>query len=364
VHLRRLEAALNETVRPGRTSKPPTIRDVAELASVAPATVSNVLTGRRPVAEDRKQRVLAAVAQLGYRPNHLAASLRRQETRTIGIVIPDLTNPFFAALVHRIEELAAESDYQILLMSSNEDAEQEAHRVEVLLARQTDGLIIAPARDDLSAFAASAADLPPTVLVDRGFGLPGFDTIAADNFDAAKRGCQHLLSLGHRDIVLVVSDTGLANIADRVAGYRAALDEAGLANRARVVVGGFTVDGCRGAIEQELRRADRPTAIFSAAYIATLGAIKAIRALDLAFPDNVSLLSFDDSDWMMALRPYVSAVAQPVEEMAAEAWRLLKQRLTGEGGDVARVRLPCSLQVRESTRPPSAAKAKRRFGST
>ena len=171
---------------PGRRGgKPPTIRDVAELASVAPATVSNVLTGRRPVAEDRKQRVLAAVAQLGYRPNHLAASLRRQETRTIGIVIPDLTNPFFAALVHRVEELAAESDYQILLMSSNEDTEQEAHRVDVLLARQTDGLIIAPARDDLSAFAASAADLPPTVLVDRGFGLPGFDTICADNFDAA-----------------------------------------------------------------------------------------------------------------------------------------------------------------------------------
>jgi LacI family transcriptional regulator len=347
-----------------RTGKPPTIRDVAQLAQVAPATVSNVLTGRRPVAEDRTKRVLAAVAQLGYRPNHLAASLRRQETRTIGIVIPDLTNPFFAALVHRIEELAAESDYQILLMSSNEDTEQEAHRVEVLLARQTDGLIISPARDDLSAFAASAADLPPTVLVDRGFGLPGFDTVAADNYDAAKRGCQHLLSLGHRDIVLVVSDTSLANIGDRIAGYRDALSEAGVADRARVIVGGFSVDGCRGAIEQELRRADRPTAIFSAAYIATLGAIKAIRALDLAFPDNVSLLSFDDSDWMMALRPYVSAVAQPVEEMAAEAWRLLKQRLTGTDGDVARVRLPCSLQVRESTRPPSAAKPKRRFGST
>ena len=207
-----------------RSGRPPTIRDVAELASVAPATVSNVLTGRRPVAEDRKQRVLAAVAQLGYRPNHLAASLRRQETRTIGIVIPDLTNPFFAALVHRIEELAAEADYQILLMSSNEDTEQEAHRVEVLLARQTDGLIIAPARDDVSAFAASAADLPPTVLVDRGFGLAGFDTIAADNYDAAKRGCQHLLSLGHTDIVLVVSDTSLNNIADRIAGYRDALE--------------------------------------------------------------------------------------------------------------------------------------------
>jgi LacI family transcriptional regulator, galactose operon repressor len=162
----------------------------------------------------------------------------------------------------------------------------------------------------------------------------------------------------------VASDISLANISDRIAGYRAALGEAGLAENARVIVGGFTVDGCRGAIEQELRRADRPTAIFSAAYIATLGAIKAIRALDLAFPDDVSLLSFDDSDWMTALRPYVSAVAQPVEEMAAESWRLLRQRLTGNGAELARVRLPCSLQVRESTRPPSAAQLKRRFGAT
>ncbi len=353
---------MNDTSR--RNGKLPTIRDVAELASVAPATVSNVLTGRRPVAEERRKRVLAAVAELGYRPNHLAASLRRQETRTIGIVIPDLTNPFFAALVHRIEELAADSDYQILLMSSNEDIEQEAHRVQVLLARQIDGLIIAPARDDVSAFAKSAADLPPTVLVDRGFGLPGFDTICADNYNAAKRGCEHLLSLGHREIVLAVSDSRLVNISDRIAGYRDALSEASLAERARVIVGGFTVDACRSAIEQELRRADQPTAIFSAAYIATLGAIKAIRALDLEFPGNISLLSFDDTDWMMALRPYVSAVAQPVDEMAAESWRLLKQRLTGAVGDVARVRLPCSPQVRESTRPPSGTKPKRQFVST
>ncbi|MDQ7246591.1 LacI family DNA-binding transcriptional regulator [Dongia sedimenti] len=328
----------------------PTIQDVARLAKVAPATVSNVLNDSRPVAAIRKERVLAAVQALGYRPNALAASLRRKETRTIGIVVPDLTNPFFGALVHRIEELAAESDYQILLVSSNEDPKQEAARIRTLLDRRIDGLIVAPARDEVEAVSHPIGALPPTVLVDRGFGLAGFDTIAADNVEAGHRGCQHLLELGHRDIALIAMDPKLANFADRIAGYRKALAEAGAGRRARVVTGGLDVESCRTAIERELRRPDRPTAIFAASYVATLGAIKAIRAVGLDLPGDVSLLGIDDADWMEALHPYISAVAQPVEQMATEAWRLLNQRLAGGTAKSARIRLPCTLHVRESTR--------------
>lgn len=334
-----------------KKTRVPTIQDVARLAKVAPATVSNVLNGSRPVAEIRKERVLAAVKALGYRPNALAASLRRKETRTIGIVVPDLTNPFFGALVHRIEELAAESDYQILLVSSNEDPKQEAARIRTLLDRRIDGLIVAPARDEVEAVSHPIGALPPTVLVDRGFGLPGFDTIGADNVEAAYRGCKHLLELGHRDIALIAMDPKLANFADRIAGYRKALAEAGVGRRARVVTGGLDVESCRTAIERELRRPQRPTAIFAASYVATLGAIKAIRAVGLDLPGDVSLLGIDDADWMEALHPYISAVAQPVEQMAAEAWRLLNQRLGGGTAKSARIRLPCTLHVRESTRP-------------
>jgi LacI family transcriptional regulator len=334
-----------------KKSRVPTIQDVARLAKVAPATVSNVLNATRPVAEIRKERVLAAVKELGYRPNALAASLRRKETRTIGIVVPDLTNPFFAALVHRIEELAAESDYQILLVSSNEDPKQEAARIRTLLDRRIDGLIVAPSRDEVEAVRHPIGALPPTVLVDRGFGLAGFDTIAADNAEAGYRGCQHLLELGHRDIAILATDPKLANIANRVAGYRRALEKAGVAKRARVVTGGLDVDSCQVATERELRRVDRPSAIFSATYAATLGAIKAIRSVGLDFPKDISLLGIDDSDWMSVLHPYVSAVAQPVEEMGALAWRLLNQRLAGDGAKSARILLPCTLYARESTRP-------------
>jgi LacI family transcriptional regulator len=337
-----------------KKSRVPTIQDVARLAKVAPATVSNVLNNSRPVAEIRKERVLAAVKQLGYRPNALAASLRRKETRTIGIVVPDLTNPFFGGLVHRIEELAAESDYQILLVSSNEDPKQEAARIRTLLDRRIDGMIVAPSRDEVEAVSHPIGALPPTVLVDRGFGLSGFDTIAADNAEAGYRGCKHLLELGHRDIAILATDPKLANIGDRVAGYRKALNEAGLGKRARVVTGGLDADSCQVAMERELRRTDRPSAIFSATYAATLGAIKAIRAVGLEFPEDISLLGIDDSDWMSVLHPYVSAVAQPVEEMGAQAWRLLNQRLAGDRAKSARILLPCTLHVRESTRPISS----------
>ena len=159
----------------------PTIRDVAARAGVPTATVSNVPTGRRQVAESRRRLVLEAVAALGYQPDHSAASLRRRHTRTVGIVVPDLTNPFFAALVQRIEERAALDDYHILLVDSSHDAGREAARTRALLARRIDGLILAPTQDALPAVGGPGGGLPPTVLLDRGFGLAGFDTVAADN---------------------------------------------------------------------------------------------------------------------------------------------------------------------------------------
>ena len=344
--------------RPGRAA---TIHDVAARAGVATATVSNVLTGRRQVAEDRRRSVLEAVEALGYQPNHLAASLRRQHSRTVGIVVPDLTNPFFAALVHRIEALAAASDYQILLVDSSNDATREASRTRALLARRIDGLILVPTQDALPVQTGPSGGLPPTVLLDRGFGVAGFDTVQADNPEATYRGCRHLLQLGHRDIALLVSTDQLGNIRDRIDGYRRALAEAGWSDHARVIVGGSGVESCRSAIEQELRRADRPSAVFAATYEATLGAIKAIRAVDLAFPEDVSLLGFDDFDWMTVLRPYVSTIGQPIDAMAAAAWRLLNARFEGGEKAYARIRLPCTLQVRESTRPPSDAAKRRRY---
>jgi LacI family transcriptional regulator len=282
----------------------------------------------------------------------MASSLRRGETRTVGIVVPHLGNEFYAGLVRQWERIASQSGYEMLVVASGEDPVTEARRIESLIARRIDGLLVVAAQDEFGSTPGFPAGLPPTVLVDRALGHPNFDTVGSGNFDAAYRGSRHLLELGHRDITLLISSTNHSHLRDRVEGYRHALAEAGLTARERVVFGGGTAEGCRSAIEQDLRRADRPTAIFAATFYATVGAVKSINALELSFPEDVSLLGFEHSDWMTAVRPYISAVAQSVDELAIRSWQTLRQRISGEAIDLSRVLLDFRFDFRESTRPP------------
>lgn len=336
-----------------KANKAPTIKQVAALAGVAPGTVSNVLTGRKLVAEPLKKLVLEAVAELDYRPNHLASSLRFGKTLSIGVVVPDLTNPFFSSVVNQLEILAAGDGFQTLLMSSHEQLGQEEERVRALIARQVDGLIISPSHDTIAPSTGSTISGVPTVLIDRAFGVEGFDTVAADNAAATLAGTRHLIELGHRRIVFLATAASLANIEERVEGYRQAMAEAGLQSFCNVIYGGLAIESCRAAIEQELRpsssQAERPTAIFASAHVATLGAAKAIRAIDLDFPKDVSLLGYDGSDWMTVLRPYVSAIEQPVAELARACWTLLRRRMSQKDAAPEHRRVACVLRVREST---------------
>ncbi len=332
--------------------RPPTIRDVAARAGVSPATVSNALSGLRGVTGDRRRAVLEAVAALGYKSNHMASSLRRGETRTVGIVVPNLGNELFAGLVRQWERIASQSGYEMLVVASGEDPGTEARRIESLIARRIDGLLVVAALDEFGSTPGFPVGLPSTVLVDRAFGHPKFDTVASGNFDAGYRGCKHLISLGHTDITMLISSTNHTHLRDRLDGYRRALTEAGLASRERVVLGGGTAEGCRSAIEQDLRRSDRPTAVFAATFYATVGAVKAINALDLAFPKEVSLLGFEHSEWMTAVRPYISTVAQSVDELATRSWETLRRRMNGEATELARVLLDYRFDFRKSTRPP------------
>jgi LacI family transcriptional regulator len=334
----------------GRT---PTIRDVALRAGVSVATASNVVNGNRPVGEASRRRVLEAIEALDYRLDRAASALRGRSTRLVGVVVPDITNVFFASLVHGVEALAERDGYDVLIVSTSEDAAKERRRVDALVARRIDGLIVVPVRDDSMSAANSGADgsrLPPTVLIDRGAQSPGFDTVRADGFAGGYAAARCLIDLGHRDIVVLTHSKGLDNIEQRIAGCRRALGEAGLSDLDRVICGGQDLEGLRRAIEREFARADRPTAIFALTNVCALASIKAARGLGLEIPGDVSIVGFDDFDWMSALRPYLTTVAQPVDDFASTAWRLLMRRLKGEAaGDVERIKLPCALKVREST---------------
>jgi LacI family transcriptional regulator len=348
--------------------KPPTIRDVALRAGVSVASASNVVNGNRPVGAESRRRVLEAIEALGYRANRVASALRSKSTQLVGMVVPDITNVFFASLVHGVEILAERDGYDLLLVSSSEDPEIERRRIEALVGRRIDGLIVVPANDDsMGALAAAerAPRLPPTVLLDRAGGAPGFDTVAADCETGGYAATRHLIGLGHRDIALLTHSNHLQNFLQRIAGYRRALAEAGLGERERIVFGGHDLDSLRGAIELELHRADPPTAIFAVTNICALAAIKASRGLSLDIPADVSIVGFDDFDWMLALRPYLTTVAQPIDEFTSASWRLLMRRLSGgASAGFERIELPCILKVRESTgrvRPnlKTAAEARR-----
>jgi LacI family transcriptional regulator len=232
---------------------------------------------------------------------------------------------------------------------------KERRRIEALVARRIDGLIVVPAADDTMPALKGGRDgsrLPPAVLVDRGAQAPGFDTVRADCFAGGYAAARCLVDLGHRDIVVLTHSKRLDNIEQRILGCRRALGEAGLDGRDRVIYGGRDLESLRGAIELELKRADRPTAIFALTNVCALASIKAARGLGLEIPGDVSIVGFDDFDWMSALSPYLTTVAQPVDDFASTAWRLLMRRLKGEvASDVERIELPCTLKVRESTGP-------------
>ncbi len=337
----------------GRT---PTIRDVAARAEVSVATASNVVNGKRPVGAASRRKVEDAIAALGYRLNRAASALRGKSTRLVGMVVPDITNAFFASLVRGVEALAERDGYDLLLVSTSEDPAIERRRVEALTARRIDGLIAVPATDASMASldGGLGARLPPTVLLDRGADTPGFDSVRADCEAGAYAAARHLVGLGHRDIAILAHSGHLQNIALRIAGCRRALGEAGLDGRQRVVCGGRDLESLRGAIEMELHRADRPTAIFALTNVCALASIKAARGLGLDIPGDLSIVGFDDFDWMFALRPYLTTVAQPIEDFVSVSWRLLMRRLSGVApSEVERVELPCTLKVRESTGPPA-----------
>ena len=335
--------------------KVPTIRDVARRAGISVATASNVVNGNRPVGEESRRKVLEAVATLDYRLDRAASSLRGTSTRLIGMVVPDIANVFFAELVRGVEELAEKDGYDLLLVTTSEDPTIERRRIEALVSRRIDGLLAVPARDHSVASLLTGpygVDMPPTVMIDRGEQTPGVDTVAADCAAGAYAATRHLIDLGHRDIAVLAHTTQLKNITARIDGCRRALADAGLLGRERVCVGGHSLDTLRGAVELELHRADPPTAIFALTNVSALAAIKAARGLGLDIPDDVSIVGFDDFDWMLALRPYLTTVAQPIGDFAVRSWRRLVDRINGEGEPPGlRIELPCALKVRESTGP-------------
>jgi LacI family transcriptional regulator len=329
-----------------------TIYDVAEAAGVSTATVSNVLRGTRYVRPDLHKRVQDAIAALNYRPNRAAKSIRERRSRTIGVVVPDITVGLFYGIVRRIEQRAAFTDYQIILADTQEDFSSERDRVRALIQRQIDGLIVVPCRDDSPVLEDLRERGIPTVLLDRVGRETDFDSVSADNAAASHEGTRHLVSLGHRRIVLLASDPSLRNIQERIEGYRVALQEAGLSAFEQVlVVGRNAVDTVSPVLKPILQETPRPSALFAVTQSVAIGTLKTIWEAELDLPVDISLLAFDDCEWFTVLKPFLSTIRQPAEDFADQAWSMLMARLNNDRSPKLHAEVHCNLVIRESTGP-------------
>lgn len=329
-----------------------TIRHVAAAAGVSIATVSNVINGRTSVAPELIQRVRTAMAELGYQRDQVAATLRRRHTSIAGIVLPTLMSPFLAALATRFEDLSHAQGFQLLVGTANEDPEQEFGRVQAMLAWRIGGLILAPVTRQFISYPLIQASGVKAVLVDRMTDIDDLDCVVVNNLEATLVATRRLIENGHRSILALGTSRSILNMLDRITGFETAIAAAGIGATSEVLCGGGDFDSIGRALHQRLQEGPVPTAIFALSDVATLAALRALGDLGLRVPDDVSLLGFDDHEWMQVLRPPISAVRQPIDELARHAWRQLVQRLQGDPSPPSRVQLACSLEWRASTGAP------------
>lgn len=316
------------------------------------ATVSHVINGTRKVAPETAARVRQAMEELDYQPNAVAQSLRTRTTHAIGVVVSDITNPFFATLVRGAEDAALEAGFSLIVCNSDEDPDKEDLYVRLLRRRRMDGLLIAPTRDGASpAIRELAQQKMPFVFIDRKAKGIAADAVLSDNVGGAYQATRHLIERGHRRIGIVLGIPGATTTEERFAGYRQALAEAGLSVVEELVVwGGYRVEGGRKAGAELLSLADPPTAIFSTNNLMTVGVLQELSARGIGIPKQVAVVGFDDLDWTEMANPPLTVVAQRPYEIGYQAFEILLGR-RGRAGDTKyrEIRLPVELNIRRST---------------
>ncbi len=327
-----------------------TIRDVAARAGVSIATVSNVFSGTKPVNQDLRERVEKAASELSYQLDRAASQLRSGQARVVGVLVPDLDDVFFTSLVSRIEVMAMKDGYDVIVASSRDDVELEQSRLRALLGWRPSGLIAVPCSDVAPALLRNEADHLPMVFADRVAPQGSFvDTVAIDNREAGEIAARHLIELGHREIVLAASSLEISPIRERVRGVSEMVHRAiGVAP----VVLELTSNGERGAeiFSNWLERNARPCAVIGLTNVTTLSALSALARHRIDIPDPVSVIGFDDYPWMSARKTALTAIRQPIEEMAGVIWERLSRRMSGDRSPPCPTVLKTSLQVRDSVR--------------
>ncbi len=323
------------------------IKEVAAHAGVSVATVSRVLNHNPNVSDEARTKVLSAVETLRYRPNAVARSLRTEATRTLGLIVGDIVNPFFGVLARAAEDEARAAGYTVVIGNADERPERQDHYVRTLLEQRVDGLLICPTAEVTPLVAESVRAGDPIVFLDRT--LPGLDvpSVRADGTEAIHRLIEHVHRLGHRLVAFVSGPETLSTGRERTRAFADAMRACGLEVREEYLESGdFQAESGRAAAARLLDLPEPPSVIFAGDNLMALGALDEIRARGLNIPRDVALASFDDVAWFAHLDPPITAIAQPAEELGRRAVRALLDRV--EDRPVESVVLPARLVIRRS----------------
>ena len=327
-----------------------TIKEVAKRAGVHPSTVSRALSGKIPVDEETKQKVMEAVEALNYQPNVLAKGLKEGKTNTIGLIIPNIQNPIFPAVARGVEDEARKAGFTVILCNTDEDLAVERNYVDKLQKRWVDGIIFATASDKSEHILTLKQNNFPVVLLVRHMGKE-VDAIIADNYQGAYQAAAYLIEKGHRKIALINGDTSLPLYAERLNGYKQAHQDAGIVIDEKMILNGVSgyQDGYDAA-KQLLNGGAIPDAVFATSDPKAVGVMRAVKDNGLAVPKDVAVVGFDDLSMSALLDPPLTTVAQPFYEMGAKAAARLIALIKNKNQRKPRVDiLDTKLVVRNST---------------
>jgi DNA-binding LacI/PurR family transcriptional regulator len=337
------------------------IKKVAQVAGVSVGTVSHVITGTVPVSEALRDKVVAAIRELNYHPNHVARSLKTSKTRTLGILVPDLTISFFPQVIRGAETAARTKGYSLLAVNSTEDADRQRELLSLLRSQRVEGilLVIAAGAAPLNQISRIADAGIPVVFLDRVPDRAAFDSVCVENLEAAAMGVEHLIAMGNRRIAAVTGPLALRNERRRLLGYRQALEAAGMPLREEFIwEGNLRPEDVARLCRARLSGAGpKPDALFCTNGPTALGALRALGECGLRTPEDLAFVTFDELMVDDLFRPSITTIVQPAYDIGFRAAELLLQRIERPATPSRKlaVRLPAALKIRESSQTRVAA---------
>jgi LacI family transcriptional regulator len=328
----------------------PTIREVAQQAGVSDATVSHVINNTRFVMPETRKRVMDAMNSLNYRPNALARSLRQGRTNTIGLILPDSANPYFAEIGRSIEDEAFKLGFSVILCNTERDTKREQFYVDVLSKKQVDGMIFVAAGDQVDSLNFLLGEGIPVVLIDRDLKNSEVDAVLTDNQQGGFLATRHLIELGHTLIACIAGPSNITPGYERIIGYRQALEESGLPYTDKLVMyGDYHPESGLQITKEFLSRNPRPTAIFALNDLMALGALRAASESKYSVPGMLAIIGFDDIELACYTNPPLTTISQPKAAIGVQAISLLADRISNKMIAPRRVVLQPHLIIRGST---------------